>query len=88
MAGQCLIYIKLQKCFWDFLGQALAQYIGYLGLPPVKMIKESPLVHTCISEVPIPETSFEEFVIRIPPSGEKEKFFKIHKKTIDLRTGG
>lgn len=59
---------------------ALAQYIGYLGLPPLEMIKQSPLSMyfdgqgNRVSNSPIPQTSFEDFVITTPPGEEKDMF--------------
>lgn len=62
---------------------ALAQYIGYLGLPPLDMIQrsEDPYVRSLFDaegrwkgEVPIPETSLEDFVTVIPPGREKDQF--------------
>ncbi|OJJ87940.1 uncharacterized protein ASPGLDRAFT_55214 [Aspergillus glaucus CBS 516.65] len=59
---------------------AMAQYIGYLGLPPLEMIKQSPLSMyfdgqgNRVSNSPIPQTSFEDFVIPIPPGEEKDMF--------------
>ncbi|KAK2780711.1 hypothetical protein FQN52_002079 [Onygenales sp. PD_12] len=68
---------------------ALSQYIGYLGPPPLEMIKQSPLFQTYfdeqgnwISEPPIPNTSFENFVTSIPPGEEKDQFLKFIRKIL------
>ncbi|QMW30207.1 hypothetical protein G4B84_005542 [Aspergillus flavus NRRL3357] len=60
---------------------ALAQYIGYLGPPPLEIIQKSPLFQTYfnskgnwISEPPIPKTSLEEFVTTIPPRKRRTSF--------------
>ncbi|KAL3444920.1 kinase-like domain-containing protein [Aspergillus insuetus] len=62
---------------------ALAQYIGYLGPPPLHMIQKSPPFSTYfdeqgnwISEPPIPKISLEDFVTTIPPGEEKDIFLK------------
>ncbi|QMW42280.1 hypothetical protein G4B11_005604 [Aspergillus flavus] len=60
---------------------ALAQYIGYLGPPPLEIIQKSPLFQTYfdskgnwISEPPIPKTPLEEFVTTIPPRKRRTSF--------------
>ncbi|EXJ83982.1 CMGC/SRPK protein kinase [Capronia epimyces CBS 606.96] len=68
---------------------ALSQYIGYLGPPPLEMIKRSPLFRTYfdqdgnwISEPPIPETSLENFLTTVPPGEEKEMLLKFIRKIL------
>ncbi|RAH74708.1 protein kinase [Aspergillus aculeatinus CBS 121060] len=69
---------------------ALAQYIGYLGLPPLHMLQESPLFSThfdekgnwMLAEAPIPQTSLEEFVTCIPPGEEKDQFLRFIRKML------
>ncbi|RAH85863.1 protein kinase [Aspergillus japonicus CBS 114.51] len=69
---------------------ALAQYIGYLGPPPLHMLQESPLFSTyfdekgnwTLAEAPIPQTSLEEFVTTIPPGEEKEQFLRFIRKML------
>ncbi|PGH36283.1 CMGC/SRPK protein kinase [[Emmonsia] crescens] len=68
---------------------ALAQYIGYLGPPPLEIIRHSPLFSTYfdpegnwISEPPIPKTSLEEFVTAIPPGEEKDQFLRFIRKIL------
>ncbi|TPX22045.1 hypothetical protein DIZ76_016012 [Coccidioides immitis] len=68
---------------------ALAQYIGYLGPPPLEMIRKSPLFSTYFdeqgnwaSEPPIPKTSFEDFVTTIPPGEEKDQFLRFIRKIL------
>ncbi|PWY82057.1 kinase-like protein [Aspergillus heteromorphus CBS 117.55] len=68
---------------------ALAQYIGYLGPPPLEIIKQNPLFTTYFdddgnwtSDVPIPQTSLEEFVTTIPPGKEKEAFLRFIRKIL------
>ncbi|MCJ1384252.1 hypothetical protein MMC17_007368 [Xylographa soralifera] len=68
---------------------ALALYIDYLGLPPLEMIKQSPHFSTYfdeegkwVSEIPIPKTTFEDFVTTIPPGEEKELFLKYIRKIL------
>ncbi|KKZ61113.1 hypothetical protein EMCG_04258 [[Emmonsia] crescens] len=68
---------------------ALAQYIGYLGPPPLEIIRQSPLFSTYfdaegnwISEPPIPKTSLEDFVTRIPPGEEKDLFLRFIRKIL------
>ncbi|KAJ5562174.1 protein kinase [Penicillium sp. DV-2018c] len=68
---------------------ALAQYIGYLGPPPLEIIQNSPLFSTYfdaqgnwISEAPIPKTSFEDFVTTIPPGEEKDQFLRFIRKIL------
>lgn len=89
---------------------ALAQYIGFLGPPPLEMIRKSPLfsayfdefgksfldiyatktvkliqdlyVGDWVSEPPIPETSFENFVTSIPPGEEKDQFLRFIRKIL------
>ncbi|RAK97316.1 protein kinase [Aspergillus ibericus CBS 121593] len=63
---------------------ALAQYIGYLGPPPLEIIQQSPLFSTYfdergnwISDPPIPQTSLEDFVTTIPPGTEKDAFLRL-----------
>ncbi|PGH19338.1 CMGC/SRPK protein kinase [Polytolypa hystricis UAMH7299] len=67
----------------------LAQYIGYLGPPPLEMIRKSPLFSTYFdeqsnwaSEPPIPKTSFEDFVTTIPPGEEKDQFLRFIRKIL------
>ncbi|KAL9099100.1 MAG: hypothetical protein Q9163_005354 [Psora crenata] len=62
---------------------ALAQYIGYLGPPPLDMIKQSPLFleyfdheGNWIFEPQITKTSFEDFVTTIPPGEDKDMFLR------------
>ncbi|KAI4123119.1 MAG: hypothetical protein LQ338_005432 [Usnochroma carphineum] len=68
---------------------ALAQYIGYLGLPPREMLMQSPLFSTnfdeqgnWVSEPQIPKTSFEDFVTTISPGKEKDLFLKFIRKIL------
>ncbi|KAG5287886.1 protein kinase [Histoplasma capsulatum G186AR] len=68
---------------------ALAQYIGFLGPPPLEMIRKSPLFSAYfdefgdwVSEPPIPETSFENFVTSIPPGEEKDQFLRFIRKIL------
>ncbi|EEP82103.1 predicted protein [Uncinocarpus reesii 1704] len=68
---------------------ALAQYIGYLGPPPLEMIQKSPLFSTYFdkqgnwaSEPPIPQTSLEEFVTTISPGEEKDQFLRFIRKLL------
>ncbi|KAF2813565.1 kinase-like protein [Mytilinidion resinicola] len=68
---------------------ALAQYIGYLGPPPLEMIKQSPLFSEYFDadgnwayDYPIPKTSLEEFVTVIPPGEEKDLFLKYIRKQL------
>ncbi|KAM5448142.1 hypothetical protein McanMca71_004250 [Microsporum canis] len=64
---------------------AMAQYIGYLGLPPREMVEQSPLFSTYFDadgEAPIPKTSFEEFVTTIPPGKEKDMFLRFIRKAL------
>ncbi|KAL4783369.1 protein kinase [Aspergillus varians] len=69
---------------------ALAQYIGYLGPPPMHMIQNSPLFSTyfdekgnwIVADAPIPKTSFEDFVTTLPPGEEKELFLKFIQKLL------
>ncbi|KAE8353518.1 protein kinase [Aspergillus coremiiformis] len=68
---------------------ALAQYVSYLGPPPLEMIKQSPLFSTYfdeqgnwVSEIPIPQTSLEEFVTTIPPGEEKDMFLRFIRKIL------
>ncbi|OJD10516.1 CMGC/SRPK protein kinase [Emergomyces pasteurianus Ep9510] len=68
---------------------ALAQYIGYLGPPPLDIIRRSPLFATYfdaqgnwISEPPIPKTSLEDFVTTIPPGEEKDQFLRFIRKSL------
>ncbi|KAK2809539.1 hypothetical protein FQN50_003807 [Emmonsiellopsis sp. PD_5] len=68
---------------------ALAQYIGYLGPPPLEIILQSPLFSTYfdaegnwISEPPIPKTSLEDFVTAIPPGEEKDQFLRFIRKIL------
>ncbi|KAM5438051.1 hypothetical protein McanMca71_000516 [Microsporum canis] len=68
---------------------ALAQYIGYLGPPPLEMIRKSPLFSTYfdeqgnwVSEPPIPKASFEDFVTTIPPGEEKDQFLRFIRKIL------
>ncbi|OQD95933.1 hypothetical protein PENSOL_c018G11192 [Penicillium solitum] len=68
---------------------ALAQYIRYLGPPPLEMIRKSPLFATYFdeqgnwaSEPPIPQTSFEESIATIPPGEEKVQFLRFIRKIL------
>ncbi|KAK2810901.1 hypothetical protein FQN50_002492 [Emmonsiellopsis sp. PD_5] len=68
---------------------ALAQCIGYLGPPPLEMIRKSPLFATYFdeqgnwaSEPPIPKTSFEDFVTTIPAGEEKDQFLRFIRKIL------
>ncbi|KAK9859592.1 Serine/threonine-protein kinase [Penicillium brevicompactum] len=68
---------------------ALAQYIGYLGPPPLDIIKNSPLFSTYfdaqgnwVSELPVPKTSLEDFVTTIPPGEEKDQFLRFIRKIL------
>ncbi|KAL4892650.1 protein kinase [Aspergillus ambiguus] len=68
---------------------ALAQYIGYLGPPPLNIIQQSPLFSTYfdadwnwISEPPVPKTSLEDFVTTIPPGEEKDQFMRFIQKIL------
>ncbi|KAI1834470.1 hypothetical protein DTO006G1_108 [Penicillium roqueforti] len=68
---------------------ALAQYIGYLGPPPLEMIRKSPLFSAYfdeqgnwVSEPPIPKTTLEEFVTTIPPGEEKDRFLRFIRKIL------
>ncbi|PGH11543.1 hypothetical protein AJ79_04801 [Helicocarpus griseus UAMH5409] len=68
---------------------ASAQYIGYLGPPPLDIIRKSPHFATYfdeqgnwISEPPISQTSFEEFVTKIPPGEEKGQFLRFMRKVL------
>lgn len=68
---------------------AIAQYIGYMGLPPLWMIQQStnPVIRTFFNEEgewivddPIVPTPWEDFVTAIPPGEEKEKFLRFIRK--------
>ncbi|PYI02578.1 kinase-like protein [Aspergillus sclerotiicarbonarius CBS 121057] len=68
---------------------ALAQYIGYLGPPPLEIIKQSPLFLTYfdekgnwISDPPIPQASLEDFVTTISPGKEKDAFLRFIRKIL------
>ncbi|PGG99066.1 CMGC/SRPK protein kinase [Helicocarpus griseus UAMH5409] len=69
---------------------ALAQYIGYLGLPPLDIIRRSPVFMTYFDkegnwiydELPIPKTSLEDFVTTIPPGEEKDQFLRFIRKIL------
>ncbi|KAL3474093.1 protein kinase [Aspergillus californicus] len=69
---------------------ALAQYIAYLGPPPLHMLRESPHFSTyfdeqgnwTLSEAPIPKTSLEDFVTVIPPGEEKDLFLKFIRRML------
>ncbi|KAK6826694.1 hypothetical protein RU639_004750 [Aspergillus parasiticus] len=68
---------------------ALAQYIGYLGPPPLEILQKGPLFQTYfdskgnwISEPRIPKTSLEEFVTTIPPGEEKDQFLRFIRKIL------
>ncbi|KAJ5578133.1 protein kinase [Penicillium hispanicum] len=68
---------------------ALAQYIGYLGPPPLNIIQQSALFSTYfdaegnwVSEPPIPKTSLEDFVTTIPPGEEKDQFLQFIRKIL------
>lgn len=68
---------------------ALAQYIGYMGLPPLWMIQQSdnPTIATFfdnqgrwIAEPPIRKMCFEDFLTVIPPSEKKTQLVNFVKK--------
>ncbi|KAE8320134.1 kinase-like domain-containing protein [Aspergillus transmontanensis] len=62
---------------------ALAQYIGYLGLPPLYLIQNSPLFSTYFDEKGSnSKISFENFVTTIPPGKEKVLFLKFIRKML------
>ncbi|PGH13045.1 hypothetical protein AJ79_03882 [Helicocarpus griseus UAMH5409] len=68
---------------------ALTQYIGYLGSPPLDMIRKSPLFSSYFdeqgnwaSDPPIPKTSFKDFVTTIPPGEEKDQFLRFIRKIL------
>ncbi|KAJ5618219.1 hypothetical protein N7528_006862 [Penicillium herquei] len=68
---------------------ALAQYIGFLGPPPLQIIQQSPLFSkyfdtkgNWVSECPIPKTSLEDFVTTIPPGEEKDRFLQFIRKIL------
>ncbi|KAM5433064.1 hypothetical protein MferCBS31731_007288 [Microsporum ferrugineum] len=64
---------------------AIAQYIGYLGFPPLNIIEKSPLFSTYFDakgEAPIPKTSLEDFVTTIPPGKEKDMFLRFIRKIL------
>ncbi|EDN10327.1 predicted protein [Histoplasma mississippiense (nom. inval.)] len=95
---------------WWMPDLSLAQYIGFLGPPPLEVIRKSPLFSTYfdgfgkffldiyatdavklirdlyagdwVSEPPIPETSFENFVTSIPPCEEKDQFLRFIRKIL------
>lgn len=68
---------------------ALAQYIGYMGPPPLWMIQQSdnPVITTFfdqqgewIGDPPIKKKSFEDFVTVLQPREEKTQFLQLLKK--------
>lgn len=70
---------------------ALSQYIGYMGLPPPWMIRQSnnPVIKTFfdaegnwIAEPPIPEASLEDFVTSIEDGKEKALFLDFINKIL------
>ncbi|EEP82159.1 predicted protein [Uncinocarpus reesii 1704] len=68
---------------------ALAQYIGYLGPPPLEIIKQSPLFSEYfdsegkwVCEVPIPKNSLEDFVTTFEPGEEKDQFLRFIRKML------
>ncbi|KAI1912232.1 hypothetical protein LOZ61_003394 [Ophidiomyces ophidiicola] len=70
---------------------ALAQYIGYLGPPPLELIQQSPIFSNYFdedgnwalsSELEIPQNSLEEFVTSIPPGEEKDQFLRFIRKML------
>ncbi|KIW62711.1 hypothetical protein PV04_10855 [Phialophora macrospora] len=68
---------------------ALAQYIAYLGPPPLAMIRQSPLFRiffdqngNWISDIPIVRTSFEEFVTVIDPGDEKDCLMQLIRELL------
>ncbi|KAK2852153.1 hypothetical protein FQN49_005317 [Arthroderma sp. PD_2] len=68
---------------------ALAQYIGYLGPPPLKIIQQSPLFSTYfdvdgnyIGRAPIPKASLDDFVTTIRPGIGKDKFLRLIRRML------
>ncbi|CAK1361676.1 unnamed protein product [Cercospora beticola] len=68
---------------------ALAQYIGYLGPPPLRILRDSPVMAEYFdsqgnwnSEPPIPSTSLEEFVTTITPGEEKDLFLRFVRRLL------
>ncbi|EFR05429.1 CMGC/CLK protein kinase [Nannizzia gypsea CBS 118893] len=68
---------------------AMAQYIGYLGHPPQKMLDKSPVRSTYynddgeyIGEAPIPKASLEDFVTTISSEKEKELFLRFIRRML------
>ncbi|OOF90911.1 hypothetical protein ASPCADRAFT_409626 [Aspergillus carbonarius ITEM 5010] len=62
---------------------ALAQYIGYLGSPPVEIIQQSRCFRrNRASDPPIPQVCLEAFVTSIPPGKEKEAFLRFIRKIL------
>ncbi|KLJ11663.1 hypothetical protein EMPG_09662 [Blastomyces silverae] len=69
---------------------ALAQYIGFLGPPPLELIRQSPLFSTYfdengkfVLEAEIPKSSsLEDFVTTIPPGEEREQFLRFIRKLL------
>ena len=68
----------------------LAQYISYLGLPPLWMIRQSDDPHIArffdkhgqwIGKSAIHPNALEKFVTVIPPGKEKKQFMELLKKT-------
>ncbi|PGH13924.1 serine/threonine protein kinase [Helicocarpus griseus UAMH5409] len=53
----------------------LAQYIGYLGPPPLEMIQKSPLFVTYFDKQ-------EDFATTIPPGDEKDEFLRFIRKLL------
>ncbi|KAI5357810.1 Putative protein kinase [Septoria linicola] len=67
----------------------LAHYVGYLGPPPVALLERSELMDkyfnaegNWISNVAIPETSLEDFVVSMPPGREKTTFLCFVRKML------
>ncbi|PGH14527.1 serine/threonine protein kinase [Helicocarpus griseus UAMH5409] len=68
---------------------ALAQYIGYLGAPPLELIRQSPIFSDYfdkdgkfLHEEIIPQIFLEKFVTTIPPGEEKEQFLRFMQKLL------
>ena len=68
---------------------ALAQYMAYMGPPPIWMIRQSanPVIATFfdgqgnwIADPPIQTTGFEDFVTVIQPGEEKTQFIEFIRK--------
>ncbi|GIZ46242.1 hypothetical protein CKM354_000937500 [Cercospora kikuchii] len=65
------------------------QYIGYLGLPPLRILRDSPVTADYFnsqgnwkSEPPIPTTSLEEFVTTIPLGEGKNLFLRFVRRVL------